>query len=107
MKEFEVNAISIRANDGDYGIYNLFTYDNFETLDDCYKQLHIWSNHYGDTIMQYSIKQGNQVIISETLISGLGVHIFINDSKTTKELLERMRLKFVKELEEKLGLENN
>lgn len=102
MKEFEVNAISIRENDGYYMIRHLFTYDNFATTKECYNQLYLWSHHYNETIMQYSIKQGQQVIETKILISSLGIDIIPKDSHSTKQWLEKLRLDFIKELEKKL-----
>lgn len=107
MKDFEVKAITIRENTGDYTINNLFTYSNFTTIEECYKQLYIWSHHYQYTIMQYIIKKGNQVVEIETYVGALGIDIIANDNHSTKRQLERLRLKLVKELKNKLGLENN
>ena len=107
MKNFDINAIAIRENTGDYTINNLFTYGNFMTIEECYKQLYIWSHHYEYTIMQYIIKKGNQVVEIETYVGALGIDIIENDSHSTKNQLERLRLKLVKELKNKLGLENN
>lgn len=107
MKEFEINAIAIKENTGDYTIRHLFTYDNFMAIEECYKQLYIWSHHYKNTIMQYIIKKGNQVVEIETYVGALGIDILTNDNHSTKNQLERLRLKLVKELEKKLGLENN
>ena len=44
MKEFEINAIAIKENTGDYTIRHLFTYDNFMTIEECYKHLYIILN---------------------------------------------------------------
>lgn len=107
MKDFEINAITIRENSGDYTINHLFTYGNFMTIEECYKQLYIWSHHYQYTIMQYVIKKGNQVVEIETYVGALGIDIIANDNHSTKHQLERLRLKLVKELKNKLGLENN
>ena len=107
MKNFEINAIAIKENTGDYTINRLFTYSNFMTLEECYKQLYIWSHHYRYTIMQYIIKKGNQVVEIETYTGALGIDIIENDNHSTKNQLEGLRLKLVKELKNKLGLENN
>lgn len=107
MKDFEINAIAIKENTGDYTIRHLFTYNNFMTIEECYKQLYIWSHHYEYTIMQYIIKKGNQVVEIETYTGALGIDIIENGNHLTKHQLERLRLKLVKELKNKLGLENN
>ena len=107
MKYFEINAITIRENTGYYGKNNVFTYGKFMNLEECYKQLYIWSHHYQYTIMQYIIKKGNQVVEIETYVGALGIDIIENDKHSTKNQLERLRLRLVKELKNKLGLENN
>lgn len=105
MKEFEIKAIAIKENTSDYTIRDLFTYDNFATLEKCYTQLYIWSHHYQYTIMQYIIKKENEVIEIGTYVAALGIDILKNDNHSTKNQLERLRLRLVKELENKLGLE--
>lgn len=107
MKEFEINAVAIKENGGYYMIRHLFTYENIATIEECYKQLYIWSHHYENTIMQYCIKKGNQIVEDKVLVSSLGIDIIPKDSYSTKCQLERLRLRLVKELEKKLGLENN
>ena len=107
MKEFEINAIAIKENGGYYMVRHLFTYENIATIKECYKQLYIWSHHYENTIMQYCIKNGNQIVEDKILISSLGIDIIPKDSCSTKSQLERIRLALVKALRNKLGPENN